>query len=59
MIAFRKGTYSHQDVYTYTYTYTAIFGGRMHSLTFHNDFAEFTSVRYDDKYIVKGKLINQ
>lgn len=53
MNAFGKGKFTQFD----TYTYEADFGGRVHALVFNNDYTEFTSTRFDDGHIVKGKLI--
>lgn len=53
MNAFGKGKFTQFN----TYTYEAEFGGRVHVLVFNNDYTEFTSTRFDDGYIVKGKII--
>lgn len=53
MDAFGKGNYIQTDIYTFQ----ANFGNRKHSLTFNNDYTEFTSTRYDDNELVKGKLL--
>jgi hypothetical protein len=34
----------------------ANFGGRIHNITFNNDYTEFSSTRQDDLQIINGKL---
>jgi len=36
----------------------AIFGDRIHDITFNDDYTEFTSIRKDDSQIVTGKVID-
>ena len=53
MDAFGNGTYTQQD----SHTFEAIFGGRIHSIIFNNDYTEFTSMRKGDNDIIKGNII--
>lgn len=54
MDAFGEGEYYFVD----KQNIIAIFGGRIHDITFNDDYTEFTSIRKDDSQIVTGKVIN-
>lgn len=54
MDAFGEGQYkfaNKQNIIAY-------FGGRIHDITFNDDYTEFSSIRKDDSQIVTGKLSN-
>ena len=54
MDAFGEGNYKIID----KQNIIAIFGGRIHNISFNIDYTEFISTRKDDLQIVNGKLIN-
>jgi lipopolysaccharide biosynthesis glycosyltransferase len=54
MDAFGEGNYEIID----KQNIIATFGGRIHNISFNNDYTEFSSTRKDDLQIVNGKLIN-
>ena len=57
MNAFGYGDYVQLNSYNKLHFFIANFGGFLHTLTFNNDYTEFTSIRNADNEIVKGKLL--
>jgi lipopolysaccharide biosynthesis glycosyltransferase len=53
MNAFGRGTYEKES----DKIFIAHFGGRIHKITFNDDFTEFKSIRFDDNQVVLGKII--
>jgi len=54
MDAFGEGNYKNID----KQNIIANFGGRIHNISFNNDYTEFISTRVGDLQIIKGKVIN-
>ena len=55
MDAFGEGNYQIVD----KHNIIANFGGKIHNISFNNDYTEFSSTRKDDLQIVNGKLITK
>jgi hypothetical protein len=55
MDAFGRGKYTQIS----DFTFQAKFGGRIHTLTFNEDYTKFTSIRKNDNLSVIGELLKK